>query len=243
MKNIAITLLLFLSFTTTSKAIEPYPFVQGWIGLWNNQMMKWGENENQLSNLCPKTLSANDKESCIAAKLLPKEWDIKMFAKPDIESSLLGVIKITVIPGSPFLSSFNNTKGKQLAFKTDLYDPDWGYGPYFHQTILDKKGNWIKISITDKAPLGWINTRESIQSQNIYKLAVGDIYLYSSESIVITHIDKNAISYRLKNKADMWCSDGEPPKPPTPVIKTINKKELYHNGHLKLKKLYTRGCY
>lgn len=242
MKNIAITLLLFLSFTTTSKAIEPNPLVPSWIGLWNNQMMEWAENENQISILCPKTLSTNERESCKSAKLSPKIWDIKMYSKPDTESSSLGIIKITVIPGSPLLSTFNATKGKQLAFETDLYDSDWGYGPYFHQTILDKKGGWIKISITDKSPPGWINTIESIQSQNIYQLEVGDIYLYSSESIVITHIGKNTISYRLENKADMWCSDGEPPKPPTPVIKTINKKELYHNGHLKLKKSYTRGC-
>jgi len=232
--------LLFIQFDLFSD--EANPSLIGWVGFWNEEMVKWAENENQISSLCPENLSQEEQRKCKAENLPEKVWTIHAFNQPDTKSGKTGEIFTSVKPGDPFVSSFKSPSGEISQFEPDLYDQDWGYGPYFHQTIVEQKGDWLKIPLTPLTASAWINPGTAIQRLDIIPIRKGPVYTLNTESIVITEIGKETVSYRLENSADMWCNEGAPPKSPAGDIKTIKIGELFSNGHLKLDIKYKRGC-
>lgn len=240
----SILLIFLLLFTTFNSVAEgSKASLIGWVGLWNKEMVEWVENENRIYKLCPKSMAQDTYKECRKTNLSEKTWLIEVFSSPDKKSEKVGEILITVKPGDSFVSSFKNLKGVIIQFEPDLYDQDWGYGPFFHQTILERKNNWIKIPIKASGSPVWINPGDGIQYLDIITINEGTVYTMDSESIVITNIGDKSISYRIENESDMWCDIGSPPKPPESTSKTIKINELYDiHKHLKLDVKYKRGC-
>ena len=215
----------------------------GWVGLWNEEMLEWVENENRIYSLCPKSMGRDSYEKCRRDNLAEKRWIVPAYNSPENTSEMAGEIIIAVEPGSPFIASFKDTGGTIMDFEPDLYVEDWGYGPYFHQTILEKKEDWIKIPLGSLETPVWINPEASIKHLDIINIAEGHVYMLGAESIFITKIEGDVISFRLEHPSDMWCDEGEPPELEASETKKININELYDtNKHLKLDIKYKRGC-
>lgn len=245
MKILKIIILGMLLFSTQIIlfADETKLSLNGWVGLWNEEMVEWAENENRIHRLCEKSkLSQDQVAECKKKYLSSKTWSITAFSSPNKKSEKLGEILITVKPGSSFLATIKPKNEKEIDFTPDLYDRDWGYGPYFHQTILDKKSDWLQVALLGLKAPAWINPKNDIKFEDIKSIELGNIYSFNSKSIVIIKKDNKAIKYRMENKSDMWCDVGTPPKIPSGEIKTINIKDLFENGHLKLDIKYKRGC-
>lgn len=235
------SLLLFTIFNSVADASKSS--LIGWVGLWNEEMVEWVENQNRIYNLCPKSLTQDAYEKCRRTNLSKKVWAIETYSGPDKKSGKIGEIKITVNPGNPFISSFESSSGKISQFEPDLYEQDWGYGPFFHQTVLEQRGDWFRIPLTTSNSSAWINLKASIQHVDIITINEGTVYTLDSASIVITNIAENSVSYRVENESDMWCDTGSPPQQPKSTTKTIKINELYDMyNHLKLDVKYKRGC-
>ncbi len=239
-KTVAGIVLLSSQFDLSAEEVNP-SFI-GWVGLWNGEMVRWAENENQIASLCPKALAQEERVKCKAENLAEKVWTIGAYTRPDKNSRKAGEILITVKPGDPFVASFKSPGGEIAQFEPDLYDQDWGYGPYFHQTILEQKGDWLEIPLRPFTRSAWIHPGAAIQRMDIIPIRKGPVYELDTQNIVITDIGKETVSYRSENSADMWCNAGAPPKPPAGESKTIRIRELFSNGHLKLDIKYKRGC-
>lgn len=221
----------------------------GWVGLWNSEMVQWAENANQIYKLCPKSMDKEAYKKCREKNLSKKTWTIPAFKNPNNKSPKVGEILITVKPGSPFIASFKNNSEYNdnseniTDFEPDLFDQDWGYGPFFHQTIIEKNGNWIKLPIPSLPTPVWINPKESIKHTSNIAVTKNSVYILNSESIVITKISGGTVFYRSEQESDMWCDAGERPKLKTSKVKKINIKQLYDSQkHLKLDIKYKRGC-
>ncbi len=235
--------IVLLSFISNSTAEVTKFSLMGWVGLWNEEMVEWAENENRIYKLCPKSMSSDSYEKCRRNNLAKKTWIIQAYKSPSNTSEKAGEIIISVKPGDPFVSSFKNNEGTIRYFEPDLYDQDWGNGPFFHQTILERKGDWIKIPIKALIAPVWVNFRDSIKYLDIITITEGIVYTLDSESIVITKIKGVSVFFRIEHESDMWCNTGSPPKLNESEVKIIHIQELYDTQkHLKLDIKYKRGC-
>ncbi len=215
----------------------------GWVGLWNEEMLEWAENENRIDRLCPRSMSQDAYEKCRRNHLAKKTWIIQAYKSPRNTSEKVGGLSITVKPGSSFVASFKDNKGKIRDFEPDLYDQDWGYGPFFHQTVLERKHDWIRIPIRSLDTPIWINPRDRIRNLDIITVAEGVVYMLNAESIVITKQEGDTVFFRIEQQSDMWCNDGTPPKLNASEVKQINIQQLYDSrNHLILDIKYKRGC-
>lgn len=215
----------------------------GWAGLWNEEMVEWAENGNRIYKLCPKSMSKDSYEKCRKDNLAEKRWVIQTHKGPEDKSEKVGEIIITVNPGSPFIASFKDKSGEVREFEPDLYDQDWGYGPYFHQTILDKKDGWIRIPILSLDTPVWVNPGKEIKYLDIITITEGVVYTLGARNIVITKEEGDTLFFRIEQPSDMWCDEGDPPKPDASEPEKISIKELYDSHkHLKLDIKYKRGC-
>lgn len=253
LSTLTMLLSLFLLSPVSSPVIEETEHSSigwaGWVGLWNSEMVRWAENANQIYKLCPKSMDTDSYKKCREQNLSKKTWIIPAYKNPKNTSPKVGEILITVKPGSSFIASFknnseNNDNKKTITdFEPDLFDQDWGYGPFFHQTILEKKGNWIKLPIQSLLAPVWINPKDSIKHSDNITVTENVVYILDSESIVITKINDDTVFFRSEQESDMWCGEGAPPKLKTSKVKKINLKQLYDSQkHLKLDIKYKRGC-
>lgn len=244
LSTVIILLSLSLLSPATNSGAEETELTQiGWVGLWNSEMVNWAENANQIYKLCPKSMNQEAYKKCREKNLSKKTWTIPAFKNPNNKSPKVGEILITVKPGSSFIASFKNNSEDITDFEPDLFDQDWGYGPFFHQTIIEKNGTWIKLPIPSLPTPIWINPKESIKNSDNITVTKNSVYILNSESIVITKISGNTVFYRSEQESDMWCDAGEQPKLKTSKVQKINIKQLYDKQkHLKLDIKYKRGC-
>jgi len=196
----------------------------GWIGLWNSEMLDWAENKNTGS----------------------KVWTFNIHQKPNAETKIVGSILVTVISQSAFEFAYRAERSSQAEpFAPDLYDQDWGYGPYMHQTFIARNKMWFKLPRNPLLSEGWINGIAISKGGrvNVLPIEAKQIYKLDGKNIFVDKVDLEAIYYRSEQKADMWCFDNNPP----PLKKVRFKKAsmqslLNRDGHLKLTIAYTRGC-
>lgn len=194
----------------------------GWVGLWNEEMVEWAENGN---------------------RTVKKIWKIQAYRSPINTSEKIGEILIAVEPGSPFVASFRDNKGEIRNFEPDLYNEDWGYGPFFHQTVLERKEDWIKIPVRSLDMPLWINPKDNIKHLDIITVTEGVVYMLGGESIVIIKKEGNTVFFRIEQPSDMWCDVGTPPELNAGEVKKIKIEQLYDSDkHLTVDIKYKRGC-
>ncbi|MEE9615365.1 MAG: hypothetical protein V3W31_10525, partial [Thermodesulfobacteriota bacterium] len=54
----------------------------GWVGLWNEEMVEWAENEKRIHGLCPESMSQVSYEKCRRDHLAEKTWMIRAYKGP-----------------------------------------------------------------------------------------------------------------------------------------------------------------
>ena len=130
-----------------------------------------------------------------------------------------------------------------MEFQPDLFDGDWGYGPYFHQTFLERRASWFRLP-AEPFPNGtWINATELGDEPELRLLEGEDIVSGPFGDLWILSIQQDVLRARPEQEADMWCKSGEPPPLRPWQELRIPLRDLYTpTGHLRVHSKYTRGC-
>jgi hypothetical protein len=213
----------------------------GWVGLFAPDMVGWLENQNQIEPLC----AAFPREStewykCRDTHLTPKVHVMRLRTAPAREASSAGDLIIGAIPGQGFHAAYVGPDGGAAApVSPDLFDGDFGYGPYFHKTIVERRGSWIRLPEmpfpkgvwldTSGLPVLWLEPGEIVESP------LGDLYVIA--------VTGRTVRARHEQARDMWCEAGDPPPVGEFQEIRLGPAELFTEaGNLKLSIKYTRGC-
>ena len=217
----------------------------GWLGLFNRSLVEWLENENQLQQLCSAfTAQSAEWHKCRAEKLAPKIYAVRLWSGPSQKAAPAGSLLLVATPGQGLRSFFVSVSGGAATeFQPDLFDGDWGYGPYFHQTFLERRASWFRLpeepfpsgTWIDAADLGDEPEVRLLEGEQVVSGPFGDLWVLS--------IEPDVLRARPEQEADMWCKSGEPPPlKPSQEIR-IPVGDLYTpTGHLRIHSKYTRGC-
>ncbi len=189
------------------------------------------ENENLLKELCP-----TEDRACVTDALSSQTDKIPVYDRPS--GNLIANLDVTYTPGKGIEAALIQGK-KVFSFVPPLYDTDWGYGPWFHATLLDQSGAWKNIAL----PLiksGWVELPESDV------ITLNDrtsVYTLNNRGIVILGSSDKNLTVRDEQPADMWCADGDPPPLSAFREDIIPLSEAYDNQcNLRLLPAYKRGC-
>ena len=235
-----------LALTTGVMAERPTPRTKpGWVGLYTNALIDWLENENRLNSLCAHTASGTaQRDECRKEMLKPRLYEIQLRKEPHANAMSAGTIVVEATPGRGLRAFYRPAPGAVTTeFVPDLYDVDWGYGPYFHQTFLDQRGSWFLLPAAPLPRPAWVNPSEFGNNANVRMLRVEDIVTTPSGDLFVLGIEAGAIRARAEQEVDMWCEEGDPPPLQAHKEILIEADELYsETGHLLVHIKYTRGC-
>ena len=236
-----IIVICFILATSYSYSEEFTKSKIGWVGLYSEEMVEWLENQNNIDKLCPRALGPT-LQQCRDEKLKSRTWTIDVREKPETTSVKVGTIAISAAPGAG-LSAVYHSSNASIVFTPDLFDLDWGYGPYFHQTFRDHRNSWFLLPRNPLTKPAWIDISQLTKTPDIKNIAEALVYELDGKGIVIIRFQNDKVAIRSEQLADMWCEAGEPPK-----LKPAQQQELRisdlltQDGHLKLKIRYMRGC-
>lgn len=230
--------------TATSQAL---PTELSWIGLYKRDLLDWLENINRLTDLCgsasPPTRAF---EECRAEKLASKTTDVPLFRDARADAPSAGALRLLAAPGvePPLRASFVPADGGvPIPFTPDLYDPDYGYGPYFHETILERRGSWFRLPEQPFPKGTWLNAADLGSPPDVKRLEPGDMVASRRGDLFVLSVEPATLRARPEQPADMWCEDPNPPPLKRFTAIQIPFRELFSpTGHLLLRIKYTRGC-
>lgn len=217
----------------------------GWVGLYTSALIGWLENENRLNSICAHTTpGSRQREQCQRDTLEPRLYETTLRSEPRASATPAGTIVIKATPGRGLRAFYRSAPGAATAqFIPDLYDFDWRYGPYFHQTFLDRRESWFLLPATPLPQPAWIDLSEFGGSANLRLLQIEDIIRTPIGDVVVLNVEVGAVTVRPEQEADMWCEEGDPPslQPYEEIV--IHTQDLYsESGHLLVDIKYTRGC-
>jgi hypothetical protein len=151
---------------------------------------------------------------------------------------------LVAIPGRGLRSFFVPvTGGVATEFQPDFFDADWGYGPYFHQTFLERRATWFRLPEEPLLKGSWIDSRELGNEPQLQLLEPEQIVSGPFGDLFILGFDGDVLRARPEQEADMWCKSGNPPALLPWRELRIPLRDLYTPaGHLVVRKKYTRGC-
>lgn len=217
----------------------------GWLGLFNWELVEWLENENQLEQLCAGSpLTSAEGFKCREEKLSPKIHVVRLWAGPSEQSASAGSLLVMAVPGKGLRSWFVPIDGGAATeFQPDLFDRDWGYGPYFHQTFIERRATWFRLPEGPFLKGTWINASRLGDQPDLQLLERDQIVTSPFGDLFILGIERDVLRARPEQESDMWCKEGNPPPPGPSRELRIPLRDLYTSaGHLVVHKKYTRGC-
>jgi hypothetical protein len=217
----------------------------GWVGLYNAALVEWLENENRMNELCSHATADTPKwRECRDEKMKPKQHLIPLRGAPRETATSDGALVILATPGQGLRASYRPARGGTATeFVPDLFDVDWGYGPYFHQTFLERRGTWFLLPAVPLPKPAWVNVSGFTNEPDVRLLEAGQIIRTPRGDLVVLGMERGVLRARPQQETDMWCREGDPPplKPSTEV--RIPVEELYSpTGHLLVSIKYMRGC-
>ena len=232
--------LFLIVLTAVPSAVSAQGFA-GWIGLHRAEQVGWLENENRIGQLCG---GADDFDACFSEMMGPAPTVVPLYVEPELSSARIGYLIVIAVPGRGLSAHFLATEADAATLVTpDLFLRDWGYGPpYFHQTFTRRVGTWFQLPPGPwEAPV-WID-RASDAGPSILEVHAGDIIELQGRGMYVVSADRDELSLRPEQPADMWCREGEPP-PLAPHQPTVySRAELLDDaGHLMIRPKYMKGC-
>ena len=177
-----------------------------------------------------------------------RSWEIDLYQQSDRTSKHVGTIQIEFsrAPTQGFKAFFQKTASTSPLFMISphLYDPDWGYGPYFHLTILDRADGLVKVQFSDDIGAVWGDFQKTFGSKNIvfHYLDRGGIFSYSGDSIVIERLNNDSLIVRKEQPADMACGSDHLQFTPYKTYLIHKKDWITPAGRSMFNEIYTRGC-
>lgn len=235
---------------TQAPAREPLPATLAWVGLYTDSLVHWLENGNRLDELCPGERDTEPWLACRNRQMEPRVAVLPVRDGPARQARRLGELVIVATPGRGLSAHASGAAGA-TPFAPDLFDVDWGYGPWFHQTILARRGStWFRVPIPTLGA-GWIDTGEwsggatgalPAEAPHVEVADSGRIVTTPRGDLVILGAANGVLRARPEQDADMWCDTDPPPLKRWTELR-IPFAELFDaNGHLLLQVKYTRGC-
>jgi hypothetical protein len=153
---------------------------------------------------------------------------------------VLGNVTVVATPGQQFRVS-SSSGGAAHHWVPDEYDSDWGYGPYFHQTIRFGSGSWFQVPIPGISDSGWVDPSEWTREPDL--LLVEGIITSPFGDLVVLGVAGDSLRARPEQPRDMWCADGAPPALQPWTEMRIPFSRLHDaRGHLVVNRKYKRGC-
>ena len=216
-----------------------------WLGLFTHELTGWLENENRMAEICTAPEHSVEWHACRDARLQPMVELIPVHAQPRAASPRLGDVVIVATPGKGLNAFASAANGKPVPFTPDLYDADWGYGPWFHQTVLERRGPWFRVPLPNIGA-GWLDLRRYDQQEvadRVRRLETGDIVSTPDGDMTFLGIADGAARFRPEQEADMWCEAGDAPALSPWQERRIPVARLHDaDGRLRIRYKYTRGC-
>jgi hypothetical protein len=217
----------------------------GWVGLFRSELTDWLENVNRLDQLCGPPASDPSWQHCRARVGAPRTLSVPLFAAPDAQAAVAGSLEIVATPGEGLRVYFIRSKGATpVEFTPDLFDPDYGYGPYFHETFLEQRGTWFRLPGDPFAPGTWIDAADFGDDPHVRLLEAGDVVSSPRGDLSVVAMEGDQLRARPEDPSASPCNaDRQPPTVHATGDLRIPIRELYDaNGHLLVHLKYTRGC-
>jgi hypothetical protein len=214
----------------------------GWLGLFNDELVSWLENENQLNSLCPFDPNSADGYRCRDEKLAVKVHAVTLRARPAVSAAYVGSLLIVSTPGKGLRSFFLTPRGgAPVEFVPDVFDNDWGYGPNFHQTFVERQGTWFRLATVPFPRSTWINASDLGGEPRLHLLEEGEIVAGPFGDLFILGTDRDVLRARDEQAADR-CGGEDIRLKPYEEIRIPFSKLYTATGHLLLLPKYLRGC-
>ena len=243
--TIAFSLALGLLCAPSFGQVPSNPENVGWVGLYDTALIDWLENENQLDSLCPEAKGSSPRaRACREEKLKPKELLFQLRSAPRNTAATEGFLVVRATPGKGLRAYFRGaTSTRDSEFVPDLFDVDWGYGPYFHQTFLDRRGTWFLLPAVPLPRPAWANLAEAqVLLVRDFK-DTGSVILASKAELVVLDLQGGELRARRAQAADGWCHPGDPPPLQPWKEMRLPVASLYGpTGHLLVDIKNKRGC-
>lgn len=216
----------------------------GWVGLYDSQLLTWLENENQLDTLCPKVAATGPAwQECRIGKMKPMRLVLQMRSSPNESAASEGSLIVVGTPGQPLRAYYRAARDvRDIEFVPDLFDSDWGYGPYFHQTFLERRGSWFLLPADPMPRPAWVHLDEPTVRLVSGGQETGDLLTTPWGTLKVLAVTRQGLRARPAREVDM-CGDGSAPSPEPVKEVRIPTEQLYSpKGHLLVDIAYKRGC-
>ena len=219
------------------------PGAIGWIRLYTPDLIEWLENQNRLEALCagsaPESAARYD---CRKQKLEPKVLVIRLKKAPSRRAGDAGQVVVMGTPGVGLHASYVGPEGGGgRPIVPDLYDPDWGYGPYFHMTVGERRDNWVRLPVDPFPPTTWLDANH-MGDMPFRRLEPEDIVTSPAGDVCVLAVEPGVVRARPEQERDMPCDDQPGPVAPFTEIRLEGSTLFTPTGHLRLHVKYTRGC-
>jgi len=214
---------------------------RAWVGLYDRAHLGWLENENRLGELCTDSSTLAD---CYLEHLAPLVSVYPLHIEPDSSSRRIGDLIVVAVPGRGLSSHFRVAGSRQVTpFTPDLFLQDWGYGPYFHQTVSAQSGNWFKLPCGPWEDEVWVHREGESEHSSLIPVQSGDIVEMRGSSWYVIAAEPDALLLRPEQPADLWCEQGDPPTVMPAEPTRFSRGELLDSdGHLVFRLKYLKGC-
>lgn len=201
------------------------------IPLFKTNFLGLLENENRLTEICP-----TQDQACVNNALLVHTDKIPVYDRP--AGKPIADLEVTYTPGKGITATLIQDT-KSFSFTPPIHDTDWGYGPWFHATLLDQNGVWKHI-VLPPVGTGWL---ELAETESIQLTESDAVYVLNGRNIVILKSSSSILTVRDEQPSDMWCGDGDAPPFQTFKEEIILIDKVYDNQcTLLLSPAYKRGC-
>jgi hypothetical protein len=173
----------------------------------------------------------------------PKVLVVRLKKAPSRRADDAGDVVVMATPGVGLHASYigpGGGSGRRIA--PDLYDGDWGYGPYFHMTVAERRDNWVRLPEDPFPPSTWLDAND-LGEMPFRRLEPEDIVTSPAGDVSVLEVGPGVVRARPEQERDMPCEDGKQgPVAPFTEIRLEGSTLFTDTGHLRLHVKYTRGC-
>jgi hypothetical protein len=223
---------------TPARAQGGFP---AWVGLHHPADLGRLENENRLGELCP---DGTAPRTCVGEALRPAVSTFPLFERPDESSARVGELIVVAVPGRGLASYFRPEGAPHgIPFTPDLFLEDWGYGPYLHQTVAERRGEWFLLPPDPWKAAVWMRRGGADDPPSVVEVGAGDLIELDGLGWLVVAAEADALLVRPEQPGDMWCQEGDPP--PTDPVEPERRERaelLDARGHLRFRPRYLKGC-
>lgn len=231
---------------TTAPAPAPLPLV-AWLPLFSEDHLAHLGLDLAAHRHCDSL--ANSLPAyyrCLGLEQAPLTLALPLHRAPSRDSTVVGTLLVTAVPDRGLTAAFLPVGAyRAIPFVPDLYDPDWGYGPWFHQSVLAARDGWVELPADPWPEPVWLEPEILFDGRTLRQVTAGDILTTPRGDMVVEGIEANGIRIRPEQPWDGPCESEEKPsgRRETPTAFLMANDELRTTaGHFRFSLKYLRGC-